>query len=617
MINGNAGGNHAAAAKGPGGFLAAPNGISLARMLVDAQILSAKEVEEAQNAALRGRRSMSSLLVRDGLVSSRDLATLIALNLGLAMVDLRGQTLDPEVVDLIPEEVARRYMVLPVKRTGNILTVAMTDPADLQTLQDLAACTGYRINPIVATHEDIQEHVDLSYRLSSKALATSEGQQGGSAAEPGERLNARLLREAGPAQMINMVVAQALQDRASDVHIEPSETRLRIRFRIDGILHEVIELPMEAHPAVISRLKIECGMNIAERRRPQDGQMDFRATDRQARERKVDIRVAISGTVNGEMAVLRLLDNKGFTLLGLDQLGFGADARDLFHQLLRVPYGMVVVCGPTGSGKSTTLYASILQMNRTEKKVISIEDPVEYHIAEVNQMQVQADVGITFASQLRSILRLDPDVILIGEIRDQETAVIATQAALTGHLVLTSLHANDSVSAMLRLRELGVPAYLIASSVAGIIAQRMVRSVCSSCRGLEARPLAEQRAYASELNQQRERFVYGTGCNVCAQTGYYGRTGVFEIMTMSDRIRQLFLEDAPRSVLLAQALDDGMTLLQRDGMLKVDQGITTPYEVMRVLFSLDSASGDPTAEASGSGQPDAVDAGLDQAGIAA
>ncbi|MCH7712112.1 MAG: Flp pilus assembly complex ATPase component TadA [Chloroflexi bacterium] len=562
--------------------MAGQSSLSLARMLLDAQILSPREVEEAQRAARREGQSLGSFVVLDGLVSSRDLATLIALNLGLSMVDLRGQTLDPETVDLIPEEVARKYLVLPVKRTGNVLTVAMTDPADLQVLQDLSACSGYRINPIVATREDIQEHVDLSFRLTAKAVS-AKGEQGPDS--PGERLNARLLREAGPAQVINMLLAQALQDRASDVHIEPSETRLRIRFRIDGILHEVMDLPMDMHPAVISRLKIECGMNIAERRRPQDGQLDFQAQDR-----RVDVRVAISGTVNGEMAVLRILDNKGFTLLGLEQLGFGEEARERFQRLLQVPYGMVVVCGPTGSGKSTTLYASILQMNRSEKKVISIEDPVEYHIAEVNQMQVQADVGITFASQLRSILRLDPDVILIGEIRDQETAVIATQAALTGHLVLTSLHANDAVSAMLRLRELGVPAYLIASSVAGIVAQRMVRSVCSNCRAVEARPLAEQQAYASELGQQRQRFVYGSGCNMCAHTGYYGRTGVFEIMTMTDRIRQLFLEDAPRNVLLAQALDDGMTLLRRDGMLKVDQGITTPYEVMRVLFTLDSAS---------------------------
>lgn len=314
------------------------------------------------------------------------------------------------------------------------------------------------------------------------------------------------------------------------------------------------------------------------------------------------------------MAVLRLLDNKGFTLLGLEQFGFGKDAQDRFQQLLKVPYGMVVVCGPTGSGKSTTLYASILQMNRSEKKVISIEDSVEYHIAEVNQMQVQADVGITFASQLRSILRLDPDVILIGEIRDQETAVIATQAALTGHLVLTSLHANDSVSAMLRLRELGVPAYLIASSVAGIISQRMVRSVCSNCREVQARPLAEQQAYASELNQQRDRFVYGSGCNVCAQTGYYGRTGVFEIMTMSDRIRQLFLEDASRGDLLAQALEDGMTELRRDGMLKVEQGITTPYEIMRVLFTLDSSSENSLSEESLSIPTDIAPSSMAQTG---
>ncbi len=253
------------------------SGVSLARMLLDAQILSSQEIADAQRAAREARQSLGSYLVLDGLVPSRDLATLIALNLGISMVDLRNQTLDSETVDLIPEEVARKYLVLPVKRAGNVLTVAMTDPADLQALQDLAACTGCTINPIVATHEDIQEHVDLSYRLSAKAMSAVEGQASDSS---GERLSARLLREAGPAQIINMLLSQALQDRASDVHIEPSENRLRIRFRIDGILHTVIDLPMEMHPAVISRLKIECGMNIAERRRPQDGQLDFQARDR-------------------------------------------------------------------------------------------------------------------------------------------------------------------------------------------------------------------------------------------------------------------------------------------------------------------------------------------------
>ena len=247
----------------------------------------------------------------------------------------------------------------------------------------------------------------------------------------------------------------------------------------------------------------------------------------------------------------------------------------------------MIVCGPTGSGKSTTLYASVLQMNRSENKIISIEDPVEYHMADVNQMQVNVEAGITFASQLRSILRLDPDVILVGEIRDQETAVIATQAALTGHLVLTTLHANDTVSALVRLRELGVPAYLVASSVAGIVAQRMVRAVCKTCMTLTDRPVAEQQAYAEEMGGNQERFQYGSGCNACAQTGYVGRVGVFEIMTISDQIRQLFLDDAPRHQLFAQAVNDGVVLLRHDGMMKVQQHMTTPYEVMRVLFSLE------------------------------
>ena len=343
-----------------------------------------------------------------------------------------------------------------------------------------------------------------------------------------------------------------------------------------------MNLPLDMHPTIISRLKIMCGMNIAERRRPQDGQLIFEVMDR-----TVDVRVAISGTVAGEMSVLRLLDDKKFTLLSLDQLGFQPDSEETFRRLLRLPYGMVIVCGPTGSGKSTTLYASVLQMNRTENKVISIEDPVEYHMTDVNQMQVNAEADITFASQLRSILRLDPDVILVGEIRDQETALIATQAALTGHLVLTTLHANDTTSALIRLRELGVPPYLVASSVAGIVAQRMVRAVCQTCMTLTDRPVAEQQAYEAEMGVHQERFQYGTGCNACAQTGYVGRIGVFEVLNISDGIRQLFLEDAPRHELFNKAVEEGIVLLRQDGMIKVQQNLTTPYEVMRVMFSLE------------------------------
>ena len=550
---------------------------SLAQMLVNTGILQSEEVAKAQQTAWEERQPLGRVLVREGLVLSRDLATLTALNLGLPMVDLRNQTIEPEAVGLIPEETARKNIVLGLTRTDGHLVVAMTDPTDLQLLQDLATRTGCAIDPVISTQEDIQEHVDLSYRLTQPLVSETKAD-----AQPAERLTARLLRDALPAQVIEMLLRQALQDRASDIHVEPADERLRIRFRIDGILHDVMNLPIEMHPTIISRLKIMCGMNIAERRRPQDGQLNF-----EAQNRTIDVRVAISGTVNGEMSVLRLLDNKKFTLLGLDQLGFNSEAQQRYRRLLQLPYGMVVICGPTGSGKSTTLYASILQMDRAEKKIITIEDPVEYHMGDVSQMQVHAEAGITFASQLRSILRLDPDIILIGEIRDQETAIIATQAALTGHLVLTSLHANDAVSALLRLRDLGVPSYLISSSVAGIVAQRMVRAVCKTCQTLTTRSRAEQDAFSEELGEERDRFIYGSGCNACAQTGYLGRTGVFEIMSMTDALRQLFLDEAPRHRLWEQATADGMTLLRRDGMLKVKEGITTPYEIMRVMFTLE------------------------------
>lgn len=553
---------------------------SLAQMLVETGILSTEQIAKAQEAARREKQSLGRILVRDGLVLSRDLAMLTTLHLGLTMVDLRSQSIESQAVALLPEDVARKYLVLPVKRTGDRLAVAMTDPTDLQLLQDLAARTGCTIEPLITTPEDILEHVDLSYRLTQPLSLTASSDT----RRPGERVTARLLREALPADVIELLLAQAVQDRASDIHVEPSEGRLRIRFRIDGILHDVINLPMEMHPAVISRIKIMSGLNIAERRRPQDGQLNF-----ETQNRKVDVRVAVSSTVNGEMTVLRLLDNKKFTLLSLDQLGFGGEALEQYRKLLRLPYGMVIICGPTGAGKSTTLYASVLQMDRIENKVISIEDPVEYHISDTNQMQVNVDAGITFATQLRSILRLDPDVILVGEIRDQETAAIAIQAALTGHLVLTSLHANDSVSGLLRLRDLGIPSYLIASSVAGIVAQRMVRMTCATCKALTSRPLAEQQAFGSEMGGEiQERFLYGSGCNACAHTGYLGRLGVFELLTMTDTLRQLFLADAPRHQLWQQALSEGTTPLRRDGMWKVKQGVTTPYEVMRVLFTLDS-----------------------------
>ena len=492
------------------------------------------------------------------------------------MVDLRNESIEPEVVKLLPRNIAEKYLVLPIRDTADGLTVALTDPTDLQTIQDLTTRTGRKIEPVISTPEDIHENIDLSYRALER-----EAQQK-LATDPTEGMSAaEAMKSSQPAEVAQAILLQALQDGASDVHIEPTEARLRIRYRIDGILHEVMNLPPEMHPAILSRIKIMSGLNIAERRRPQDGQLNFEAADR-----AVDVRVAISNTSEGEMAVLRLLDNQKFTLISLGQLGMEGTVLETFRAMLKMPYGMVIVCGPTGSGKSTTLYASILTMDRVEMKVITIENPVEYQIPDSNQMQVQPEIGVTFASQLRSILRLDPDVIMVGEIRDHETAEIAIEAALTGHLVLTTLHANDAVAALVRLQDLGVAPYLVTSSVAGILAQRMIRTVCKECKSSVVRPAEEQAAYQTVMGERPERFVYGSGCNVCAETGYQGRSGVYELLKLSDTIKTMYLAGEGREQIFEQALKEGLVPLQRGGMQKVQQGLTTPKEVMRVLFTL-------------------------------
>jgi type II secretory ATPase GspE/PulE/Tfp pilus assembly ATPase PilB-like protein len=352
-----------------------------------------------------------------------------------------------------------------------------------------------------------------------------------------------------------------------------------VRYRIDGVLHEVLNLPLTTKGPLISRLKILGGMNIAEHR-PQDGQFTFKVKNRD-----VDIRVATIFTTYGEMAVLRIL-NKSFTTLDLSEVGFSPIGLEKFQAALKSPYGMILASGPTGSGKTTTLYASLSHINCKERNIITIEDPVEYRLKDINQIQVNPKAGLTFASGLRSIMRHDPDVILVGEIRDAETATVAVQAALTGHLVLSSVHANDAVSVLFRLIDLGVEPYLVASSLTCVVVQRLVRRICPHCQRLVAASFEEQRAYAKEMNQEKTEFLYGAGCNTCGNTGYAGRTAVFEILLLSDEIRSLLLNNATASQIREQARQEGMVSMWQDGMHKVKQGITTPSEVIRNIFYL-------------------------------
>jgi len=382
------------------------------------------------------------------------------------------------------------------------------------------------------------------------------------------------------AETLDLLIAQAVKDRASDVHIEPQDGRLRLRYRIDGILHDRFSFPLKTHIQLISRVKVLAGMDISEQRHPQDGQFSIKLGVKE-----IDVRAATMETPYGERATLRILD-KSLSLFTLPELGFRAGVLQKYKKILKSPLGMMLVGGPTGSGKTTTLYASINQLDRNELNIMTIEDPIEYHFMDINQTQVNMKAGITFAGGLRAIMRHDPDVILVGEVRDQDTAATAVQAALTGHLVLSSIHANDSVSVLFRLIDLGVDQSLITSTLVGVLTQRMVRRICTSCRVPYQPSPEELAAYHEELEHSPAEFQRGTGCNLCVDTGYLGRMGLFELLVMSDETRKLLRNGAGHGEIKAQAITEGMVTMKHDGMLKVQEGITTISEVSRSVFSV-------------------------------
>jgi general secretion pathway protein E len=489
-------------------------------------------------------------------------------------------SLQPEALQLIPEVMARRYGAIPMAVSGNTLEVAMSDPTDIFALEAFSALSRKRIKPLAATADEVREAIDFNYKgygeiekqLSRVNLPDDAAVQ---------NLAFNTDTNAPLAQALNLIIEEAVKARSSDIHIEPEEDRLRVRYRIDGTLQDLMSLPLNIHLAILSRIKILADLNIADRHRAQDGQFSVKAKGRE-----IDIRVATSPTVTGEMAVLRLLD-KSVAALGMAELGMLPESQAKFEAMLKIPYGMILTSGPTGAGKTTTLYAALNTLDSLGRNIITIEDPAEYRFKDINQIQVNTQAGITFASGLRSILRLDPDIIMVGEIRDAETANIAVQAALTGHLMLSSVHASDSSGVLSRLIDLHVEPFLIASAVIGVIGQRMVRRVCPDCSHPIEAPLIEQMAYEKEMGEKRTEFVYGTGCKSCAYTGYIGRVGIFEIMAMSDIIRTMVTNRANSSEIRAQAIKEGMETMMKDGMRKVKEGITTPSEVLRNAYSGD------------------------------
>ena len=488
--------------------------------------------------------------------------------------------LKSEVLQLIPEVMARRYNAIPIDSSGNTLQVAMADPTDIFALEAFSALSQMRIKPIAASAKEVREAIDFNY----KGYGEIEKQLS-RIALPGEETEDRAAitadTDAPIAQALNLIIEEAGKARSSDIHIEPEEDRLRVRYRIDGTLHDMMSLPLSVHLALLSRIKIMADMNIADHHRPQDGQFSI-----EAKGREIDVRVATTPTVNGEMAELRLLD-KSIATLGLPELGMLPDSLEKYENMLKIPYGMILTSGPTGAGKTTTLYASLNTLDCIGRNIITVEDPAEYRFKDINQIQVNNQAGITFATGLRSILRLDPDVIMVGEIRDAETASIAVQAALTGHLMLSSVHANDAPGVLARLLDLDVEPYLIASAVIGVIAQRMVRRICPDCSHSIEAPVVEQIAYEKEIGKKKTEFQYGTGCKSCAYTGYLGRTGIFEILMMSDNIRTMLTKGTSSSEVRAQAFKEGMVSMMNDGMRKVKEGITTPSEILRSAYSSD------------------------------
>ncbi|MGN8025414.1 GspE/PulE family protein [Microbacterium sp. 22242] len=522
---------------------------------------------------------LSPYLLRQGLVTEAGLAEAVSVSTGMPYVDLTGYPLDPEVISLVPGNLCRRYRLLPLRRMRDQLTVAMLDPTDIIALDDIASITDLRVSPVVVTGEALDQAFERFLRSDEELTDLSE-QIGESSSSSTIVFTEQLDDQDADApvvRFVNLLITQAINDRASDIHIEPGEHRLAVRFRIDGVLHEMQRADRSIQDGVISRLKIMSSIDIAEKRVPQDGRISVLHEGR-----SIDLRVATLPTVWGEKIVMRILDNSG-QLMAMSDLRFSEPNELRFTQAITRPHGMVLVTGPTGSGKSTTLYTALRTVANPRVNVITVEDPVEYRIADVNQIQVNPRAGLTFATALRSILRADPDVVLVGEIRDRETALISIEAALTGHLVLSTLHTNDAPSALTRLVEIGTEPFLVATALSAVVAQRLARRLCVKCR----LPIDDDRAMLEAVGMPQPlidgaEVHRAVGCSACSNTGYRGRIALHEAMEVTDRIEQSLVGRATGGELREIALEQGMIPLRDDGWAKVAQGITTIEEVLRV-----------------------------------
>ena len=530
----------------------------LTQVLLTKKLLTEKDLKRARDIQKKEGGAFTNVLIREGMVKEEELLSLMSSTFNIPAVNLARYKIEPDGVKLIPEKMARQYRLIAICKLTNTLIVSMSDPLNVFAVDDLKMLTKLNIEPILSTESSILEAIDKFYGTEKRRLSDIVKEQKASdievvdvAKEEFDISEAALEGETTPiVKIVSLILLESLKRRASDIHVEPEEDSLRVRYRVDGNLHEVLTIPKKNQNAVLARLKIMSGMDITESRIPQDGRFKIRA-----RNKEVDYRVSVLPTSFGAKVVLRALDRSNLSM-GLDKLGFSEYTLQRFKEAIAMPFGMILVTGPTGSGKSTTLYSVINQLNTADKNIITIEDPVEYQVEGITQVQANSDIGLTFASGLRSLLRQSPDVIMIGEIRDSETADIAIKASLTGQLVLSTLHTNDAPTAISRLMDMGVEPFLIASSIILVAAQRLCRVVCKACNG--------------------------KGCEKCSSTGYYGRRAILEVLSVDDKVRELIIDRASVDKVRNYAISKGMKTLRQDAMEKYEKGVTTKEEVLRV-----------------------------------
>ncbi len=553
----------------------------IGEILIERGRLDAGGLDRALRMQQETGEKLGSLLVTLGIVAQRDVAEALASQLGLPLVEAAGYPELPILEERVSARFLREARALPLTEDEHELALAMADPTDTYTICAFEMVTGRKVRPLVAIPTELESALERLYGQGKSALGTLVGdveQRDDIAFDADIQQLKDLASEAPVIRLVSLIITNALETRASDIHIEPFESRLIVRYRIDGVLHEVESPPRKLAPAVISRVKIMANLDIAERRLPQDGRIRLRAQGKE-----IDLRISTVPTMHGESVVMRILD-KGGVALDFKRLGFEEDTLKSFLDVLLEPHGILLVTGPTGSGKTTTLYTALDRLNKPDVKILTVEDPVEYQMAGINQIQVKPQIDLTFANALRSIVRQDPDVIMIGEIRDLETAQIAVQSALTGHLVLSTVHTNDAPSTVNRLLDMGVEDYLLTSTVIGIQAQRLVRTLCPDCRQpYTALPELVEELGLSKFSDSGDITLYhAKGCKQCANTGYVGRISIIEMMPMTDPMRTLVMRHANANELRAQAIKDGMVTMYEDGMRKALRGVTTFEEVLRV-----------------------------------